>query len=100
MCKEKSIALQEKHEGQTEVCQKEYVWRKPNAAFQEKHLIPTVKYGGESFMVWSFFAGAGPDQHTIIESTINSTVYQKVLEEHQRPSVKQIKAEAELDTAT
>lgn len=68
-----------------------HVWRKPNTAFQEKNLIPTVKHGGGSVMVWGCFAAAGPGQLTIIESTMNSTVYQKVLEEHVRPSVRKLK---------
>uniref|UniRef100_A0A3Q3JS38 Transposase n=1 Tax=Monopterus albus TaxID=43700 RepID=A0A3Q3JS38_MONAL len=68
-----------------------HVWHKPNTAFQEKNLIPTVKHGGGSVMVWGCFAAAGPGQLTIIESTMNSTVYQKVLEEHVRPSVRKLK---------
>lgn len=68
-----------------------HVWRKPNTAFQEKNLIPTVKHGGGSVMVWGCFATAGPGQLTIIESTMNSIVYQRVLEEHVRSSVKKLK---------
>ncbi|KAI3368362.1 hypothetical protein L3Q82_008070 [Scortum barcoo] len=37
------------------------------------------------------FAAAGPGQLTITESTMNSTVYQRVLEEHVKPSVKKLK---------
>lgn len=51
-------------------------------------------------MVWGCFAAAGPGHLTIIESTMNSAVYQRVLEEHVRPSVKKIKAEGELDPTT
>lgn len=68
-----------------------HVWRKPNTAFQEKNLIPTVKHGGGSILVWGCFAAAGPGQLTIIESIMNSTVYQRVLEEHVKPSVKKLK---------
>lgn len=46
------------------------------------------------------FAAAGPGQLTITESNMNSTGYQRVLKEHVRPSVKEIKAEAELDPVT
>lgn len=42
-------------------------------------------------MVWGCFAAAGPGRLTIIESTMNSTLYQKVLEENVRPSVKKCK---------
>ncbi|KAK3537631.1 hypothetical protein QTP70_017024 [Hemibagrus guttatus] len=33
-----------------------YVWCKSNTAFQKKNIIPTVKYGGGSVMVWGCFA--------------------------------------------
>lgn len=33
-----------------------------NTAFQQKNLIPTVKHGGGSIMVWGCFAAAGPGQ--------------------------------------
>ena len=57
-----------------------HVWCKPNTAFQEKNLIPTVKHGGGSVMVWGCFDAAGPGQLTIIKSTIDSIAYQRVLE--------------------
>ena len=65
-----------------------HVWRTPNTAFQEKNFIPTVKHGGGSVMVWGCFAAAGPGQLTIIESIMNFTVYQRMLEQHVRPSVR------------
>ncbi|KAI4874865.1 hypothetical protein NFI96_034437 [Prochilodus magdalenae] len=43
------------------VCVTHYIWRKNNNAFQKKNIIPTVKYGGGSVMVWGCFAAsAGP----------------------------------------
>ena len=30
-----------------------YIWRKSNTAFQKRNIIPTVKYGGGSVMVWA-----------------------------------------------
>lgn len=33
-----------------------------NTAFQQKNLIPTVKHGDGSIMVWGCFAAAGPGQ--------------------------------------
>ena len=41
-------------------------------------------------MVWGCFAAAGPGQLTIIESTMNSTLYQRVLE-NVKPSVEKLK---------
>ncbi|KAI4875917.1 hypothetical protein NFI96_025592 [Prochilodus magdalenae] len=36
------------------------VWRKENPAFQHKNLIPSVKHGGGSIMVWACFPVSGP----------------------------------------
>jgi hypothetical protein len=40
----------------------DYAWRKPNSAFLLKNLIPTVKHGGGSVIVWGSFAASGPGQ--------------------------------------
>ncbi|KAK3509719.1 hypothetical protein QTP70_008457 [Hemibagrus guttatus] len=64
-----------------------YVWRKSNTAFQKKNIIPTVKYGGGSVMVWGCFAASGPGRLAVINGTINSAVYQKILKENVQPSV-------------
>ena len=45
-------------------------------------------HGSGSVVVGEFIAAEGPDQLIIIESTMNSIVYQSMLEEHVRPSVK------------
>lgn len=68
-----------------------HVWRKPKTAFDHKNLIPTVKHGGGNIMVWGSFAASGPGQLTIIESTMNSSLYQRVLEDNVRPSVGKLK---------
>ncbi|KAK3556965.1 hypothetical protein QTP70_022309 [Hemibagrus guttatus] len=68
-----------------------YVWRKSNTAFQKKNIIPTVKYGGGSVMVWGCFAASGPGRLAVINGTMNSAVYQKILKENVRPSVCDLK---------
>ncbi|KAK3539696.1 hypothetical protein QTP70_012026 [Hemibagrus guttatus] len=68
-----------------------YVWRKSNTAFQKKIIIPTVKYGGGSVMVWGCFAASGPGRLAVINGTMNSAVYQKILKENVRPSVCDLK---------
>ncbi|KAK3569486.1 hypothetical protein QTP86_031421 [Hemibagrus guttatus] len=59
-----------------------YVWRKSNSAFQKKNIIPTVKYGGGIVMVWGCFVASGPGRHAVINGTMNSAVYQKILKEN------------------
>ncbi|KAK3559328.1 hypothetical protein QTP86_012756, partial [Hemibagrus guttatus] len=66
-----------------------YVCRKSNTTFQKKNIIPTVKYGGGSVMVC--FAASGPGRLAVINGTMNSAVYQKILKENVRPSVCDLK---------
>ena len=61
----------------------QYVWRKPNTAYQHKHLIPTVKHGGGGLMIWACSAATGPGHLAVI----NSSVHQSILESNERPSV-------------
>ncbi|KAK3513701.1 hypothetical protein QTP70_028906 [Hemibagrus guttatus] len=68
-----------------------YVWPKSNTAFQKKNIIATVKYGGGSVMVWGCFAASGPGRLAVINGTMNSAVYQKILKENVRPSVCDLK---------
>ncbi len=51
-----------------------YIWRKSNTAFQKKNIIPKVKYGGGSVMVWGCFAASGPGRLAVINGTMNYAV--------------------------
>uniref|UniRef100_A0A8C6PBJ9 Transposase n=1 Tax=Nothobranchius furzeri TaxID=105023 RepID=A0A8C6PBJ9_NOTFU len=68
-----------------------YIWRRSHTAFQTNNIIPTVKYGGGSVMVWGCFAASGTGKFAVINGTMNSTVYQNILKENVRPSVRQLK---------
>ncbi len=67
-----------------------YIWRKSNTAFQKKN-IPTVKCGGGSVMVWGCIAASGPGRFAVINGTMNSAVFQKILKDNVRPSVRDFK---------
>ena len=56
-----------------------YIWRKSNTAFQNKNIIPVVKYGGGSVMVWGCFAASGLGRLAVINGTMNYVVYQQIL---------------------
>ena len=58
-------------------CVSYYVLHKSYTAFQKKNIIPTVKYGGDSVMVWGCFAASGPGRLAVMNGTMNSAVYQK-----------------------
>jgi hypothetical protein len=64
---------------------------KKGTAHQHQNLIPTVKYGGGSIMVWSSFAASGPGQLAIIDGKMNSQVYQDILQENVRLPVRHLK---------
>ena len=68
-----------------------YVWQKPKTAFEEKNLLPTVKRGEESIMVWECFAALGTEKRSHIKGTMNSNDYQKILRENVRPSVRYLR---------
>uniref|UniRef100_A0A9J8AA81 Transposase n=1 Tax=Cyprinus carpio carpio TaxID=630221 RepID=A0A9J8AA81_CYPCA len=72
-------------------CVSHYIWCKSNTAFQKKIIIPTVKYGGGNVMFWGCFAALGPGRLAVINGTMNSAVYQKILKENVRPSVRDLK---------
>ena len=62
-----------------------YVWReKKGRAHQHQNLIPTVKYGGGSIMVWGCFAASGHGQLAINAGKMNSQVYQDILQENEK----------------
>ena len=71
--------------------EKRYVWRKSNAAFKEKNLVPTVKHGGGRIMVWGCFAATGTGGLAHINGIMNSAAYQYMLYENITPSVENLK---------
>ncbi len=76
---------------ETKVELSRYIWRKTNTAVHKKNIIPTVRHGGGSVMVWGCFAASGPGRLAIIDGTMNSALYQKILKENVRPSVCDLK---------
>ncbi len=66
------------------------VTSKTNTAFHKKNIfikIPTVKHGGASVMIWGCFEASGPGRLAIIDGTMNSALYQKILKENVQLSV-------------
>lgn len=68
-----------------------YAWRQKNTAFQEKHLLPTVKFGGGSIMLWGCVASAGTGNLVKVEGRMDSTQYQQILGNNVEESVTKLK---------
>ena len=68
-----------------------HVWRTAGTAHHHQNLIPTVKFGGGSIMVWACFAGSGPGQMEIINGKMDSQVYQNILQKNLKQSVKKLR---------
>ncbi|KAF7655970.1 hypothetical protein LDENG_00047760 [Lucifuga dentata] len=47
-----------------------------------ENIIPTLKYGGGSIMIWGCFAASGPGLLAIIEGKVNSQVYQGIVQDN------------------
>ncbi len=69
--------------------EKRYVWRKHTSFLHEK-LIPSVKHGGGSIMAWACFAESGPGRLATIDGTMNSELYQQIVEENVKTSVREL----------
>ena len=66
-----------------------HVWEIPNTAHQLKNLLLHVKHVGAGVMIWAGFAAIAVIGHLIvIESTMNSSLYQRIL----KSNVRQAKA--------
>ena len=62
---------------------RQYVRRKVNERFKPDCIVPTVKHGGDSVMVWGYFSHAGVDgQLKKIERIMKKEQYHSILQRH------------------
>ena len=59
---------------------RQYVRRKVNERFKPDCIVPTVKHGGRSVMVWDCFSHAGVGQLKKIEGIMKKEQYHSILQ--------------------
>jgi len=52
-----------------------HVWRQPGEEYKDKCVLPTVKRGGGSVMVWGCMSAAGTGELQFIEGAMNANMY-------------------------
>ncbi len=57
------------------------VWRQPGEEYKDKCVLPTVKHGGGSVMVWGCMSAAGTGELKFIEGTMNANMYCDILKQ-------------------
>ena len=58
-----------------------YCWKRPEEPLTDQHVIPTVKFGEGSIMVWGCFSSFGVGNIVRIYGAMNGELYQQILEE-------------------
>lgn len=58
------------------------VWRKPLTSLENRNIIPTVKFGKMSIMVWGCISSKGVGELAFIETTMDAGKYLSILKCH------------------
>lgn len=69
---------------------KQKVWRRNNEALLPKNLLPTVKHGGGSIMVWGCMSAAGVGNLTFIDINMDRMVYLDILKDNLKQSASKL----------
>ncbi len=67
-----------------------HVWRQPSEEYKDKCVLPTVKHGGGSVMVWGCMSAAGTGELQFIEGTMNANMYCDILKQSMIPSLRRL----------
>ncbi len=63
------------------------MWRQPGEEYKVKCVLPTVKHGGGSVMVWGCMSAAGTGELQFIKGTTNANMYCDILKQSMIPSL-------------
>ncbi len=66
------------------------MWQQPGEEYNDKCVLPIVKHGGGSVMVWGCLSAAGTGELQFIEGTMNANMYCDVLKQSMIPSLRRL----------
>ncbi len=66
------------------------VWRQPGEEYNDKCVLPTVKHGGGSVMVYGCMSSAGIGELQFIAGTMNANMYCEILKQSMIPSLRRL----------
>ncbi len=66
------------------------MWRQPGEEYKDKCVLPTVKHGGGSVMVWGCMSAASTGELQFIEGTMNAKMYCDILKQSMIPSLRRL----------
>ena len=58
-----------------------HVWQQQGEEYIDKSVLPTVKHGGWSVMVWGYMSAASTGELQFIEGTMNADMYCDILKQ-------------------
>ncbi len=64
------------------------VWCRKGEEYKEKCMVPTVKHGGGSVLMWGCMSAAGVEELHFIDGIMNSKMYCSILKEKILPSLR------------
>lgn len=67
------------------------VWREPGRAHDQKYVVPTVKFGGGSVMVWACFSYNGVGKLVFIDGTMDAVEYVSIISQNLSVSAREMK---------
>ena len=59
---------------------RKWIWKKKNASLTDREVIPTLKFGGGSLMLWGCFLYSGVGCSCRIEGNMDAKLYAEILE--------------------
>ncbi len=66
------------------------VWRQQGEEYKDKCVLPTVKHGGGSVMVWGGMSAAGTGELQFIEGSMNANMYCDILKQSLIPYLQRL----------